>query len=128
MAYQPVFLLVWPNALFKAHWAIFIPDSTDKTCKQGKYLHVEGSLDKGFKLEIVRGWDISLSRHRPNSPIEIGWVRTDHVAETSAQQGVLTKDRTPRDRIEAIIAAVPAPSASLNSTTNEDPSVGTISP
>jgi len=112
--YRPIFLLVWPSALFKAHWAIFIPDATDKTYKQGKYIHVAGSLDKGFQFEVVRGWDINKSRSRPGSPIEIGWVRAEYIQDTPTN-GRLVKESVARDALEAFLAAVPPPTASLNS-------------
>lgn len=114
--WRPIFLLVWPSALFKAHWAIFVPDLNDKTIKKGKYIHVTGSLDKGYQLEIVRGYDISKSRVRPMSPIEIGLVPADMIKDTPTDDK-LVKESTPRDRLEAFLASVPPPSASLNSAT-----------
>lgn len=72
--HRPIFLLVWPNALFKAHWAIFVPEAGDKIYKKGKYIHVEGGLRNGFQQEIVCGWHLNLIRRRPGPPIEIGWL------------------------------------------------------
>ncbi|KAF2210190.1 hypothetical protein CERZMDRAFT_91193 [Cercospora zeae-maydis SCOH1-5] len=34
--YRPRFLLLWPSALFKAHWAIFIPEIEEKPFKRGQ--------------------------------------------------------------------------------------------
>lgn len=115
MEYRQIFLLVWPSGLFKAHWAIFIPDLADKTFKKGKYIHVEGALDSGFEMAVVRGWDIDQTNRRPGTPIEIGWVQSDKVVDTPTQKGRLEKDAVPRDKIEAFLASVPPPAASLNS-------------
>lgn len=116
---RPVFLLVWPNALFKVHWAVFIPDASDPTCKRGKYYHVEGSLKDGFRFEIVRGWDISKSRRRPHSPIEIGAIPAELVVDI-ATNDKLVKEAVPRDRIDAFFASVQPPSQSLNSVSTSE--------
>lgn len=112
--FRPVFLLIWPSATFKAHWAIFIPDADDRTYKRGRYIHVEGSLKEGFRFEIVRGWDISKSRRRPHSPIEIGCIPAGLVTD-SATDDKLIKESIARDQIEEFFASIPPPSASLNS-------------
>ena len=118
---RAIYLLVWPSALFKAHWAIFIPDADDKTVKIGRYIHATGSLDKGFQIEFVRGYDISKTRNRPQSPIEIGWVQADLLQDTPTN-GQLVKESQYRDRFEQHVAAVPTPPPSLRST-NDDAAV-----
>lgn len=120
--YRPIFLLAWESALFKAHWAVFVPNASDKTCKTGKYIHVVGNLEKGFEFEVVRGWDINMSRHRPLSPIEIGWVRVELVEDTPTVKGQLAKEAVPRDQLEAILASVAPPSKSLKSASSSEPS------
>ncbi|SMR52316.1 unnamed protein product [Zymoseptoria tritici ST99CH_1E4] len=123
VAYRPVFLLVWSSAKFKAHWALFIADAADKTFKSGKYIHVEGNPVDGFTFQIVRGWDINKSRRRPQSPIEIGWVRADLIVDVPSN-GQLVKESVPRDQLEAMLAAVPAPARSFNKVTEGDGSGG----
>ncbi|KAM3421447.1 hypothetical protein BST61_g1840 [Cercospora zeina] len=121
--YRPIFLLVWPSPLFKAHWAIFIPEAGDNTFKKGKYVHVEGHLREGFHFGIVRGWDLTLTNRRPKPAIEIGWIRSDLVVDTPAD-GSLIKDATPCDQLETFLAAVPAPGQSLNSVSSGGSSSG----
>lgn len=120
--HRPIFLLSWPSGTFKAHWAIFIPEAGDKTSKKSKYFHVEGNLRKGFNFVIVRGWDLNLSRSRPDTPIEIGWLLSDLVQDTPTTDDKLFKESIPRDDLEAILAAVPAPGKSLNSVSSGVPS------
>lgn len=109
-----IFLLVWRSMKFKAHWAIFIPDANDKTYKKGKYVHVHGSVNQGFKFQIVRNWNIDLSKNRPDWPLELGSVRAEHVqdVEVGKSDGLL-KDAAPFDTIERIMARISAPSASM---------------
>nr|POF17741.1 hypothetical protein CFP56_13153 [Quercus suber] len=121
--YRPIFLLVWPNATFKAHWAIFVPASTDKTFKTGTYIHVTGALDKGFKFEIVRGWDLDMTLRRPQSPIEIGWIQADWINDAPFERNLI-KEATPRDQLENFLAATAAPSGSLNRVSSGEASTG----
>lgn len=111
--YRPIFLLVWPSALFKAHWAIFIPEASDKTFKTGKYIHAEGNPKDGFNFQVVRGWDMNQSRRRPQVPIEIGWVPANLVSDIATEGGRLVKESVARDQLEAYMAAIPTPDATM---------------
>ena len=111
--YRAVYLLVWPNPIFKAHWAFFIPNADDRTVRKGNYIHVNGNVHDGYQIEFVHGYDVNLTTHRPLPPIEIGRVRADLLhAENQSDSSTY---ETPSDDIERLIAAVPAPEASLRS-------------
>ncbi|KAK4621529.1 hypothetical protein CLAFUW4_06966 [Fulvia fulva] len=114
--------------MFKAHWAIFIPESGDRSCKRGKYIHVIGSLKDGFQFELVRGYDMAKTGTRPLPAIEIGLVTAGFVVDTpSGGQrvkgaiGDLKNGQQPfraMDGLEQFLAAVAPPTKSLNSATS----------
>jgi len=109
--------------MFKAHWAIFVPLAGDKTFKSGKFIHVSGEVgEKGFELEIVRGWSIDKTRHRPNTPFEIGWVPTHLIVDTPTSKNRLEKDSKPADHLENVLASVKPPSQSLRDSKSTDSS------
>ena len=129
MTYRPIFLLVWPNPMFKAHWAIFVPLAGDKTFKSGKFIHVSGEVgEKGFELEIVRGWSIDKTRHRPGTPLEIGWVPTHLIVDTPTSKNRLEKDSKPADHLENVLASVKPPSQSLRDSKSTDSSSVSVPP
>ncbi|KAF1824756.1 uncharacterized protein K489DRAFT_189388 [Dissoconium aciculare CBS 342.82] len=70
---------------------------------------------KGFVFQIVRGWDINLTRSRPFNPIDLGWCQADLITDTPTASNQLVKDSIPRDRFEEILASIPAPGKSMRS-------------
>lgn len=67
----PVYVLIPPSPLFAAHWSLFIPNTEDSNL--GRRIHVAGDRLNGFKLEIIRGYDVSLHRNvTPNRRFLIG--------------------------------------------------------
>lgn len=111
--YRPVFLLCYESATFKAHWALFAPHAQSKTCKTGRKLHVTGNVQQGFHQEIIRNYDLSLTRTKPLTPIEIGLVSTRHLVDI-AEDFHFARDTTARDAFEQLVLSVPAPNQSLN--------------
>lgn len=63
-----VYILIPPSPLFAAHWSFFIPDilGTDVrgSCESdtGRRVHVAGDRLNGFKLEIIRNYNIRQHR------------------------------------------------------------------
>lgn len=90
--HRPIFLLVWPSAVFKAHWAVFVREINDLSLQTGKYIHVAGSLSGGFQFQIVRGNNLTKTRNYSNSPIEIGRIPaklySQYLIELPARQGI----------------------------------------
>ncbi|OTA86896.1 hypothetical protein M434DRAFT_399700 [Hypoxylon sp. CO27-5] len=111
--YRPIFLLCYESATFKAHWALFAPRLQDKACKAGRKIHVMGNVQQGFKHEIIRDYDLTKTRTKPLTPIEIGLVSTRHLVEV-AEDFRHGKDTTARDAFEDLVLSIPAPSQSLN--------------
>ncbi|KAK6956368.1 hypothetical protein Daesc_001645 [Daldinia eschscholtzii] len=112
--YRPVFLLCYPSATFKSHWALFVPKIQDKNCKAGgRKIHVTGNVQESFGHEIIRNYDLTQTRTKPLTPIEIGIVSTHYLVEV-AEDFVFAKDTIPRDAFEQLILSIPAPSQSLN--------------
>ncbi|KAI1139346.1 hypothetical protein F5Y05DRAFT_412448 [Hypoxylon sp. FL0543] len=111
--YRSVFLLTYKSATFKSHWALFVPHAQDRSCKTGRKIHAIGNVQEGFEIEIIRNYDLTLTRTKPLTPIELGIVSTQYLVEVAEdfQYGI---DTTARDAFEDLILSVPAPSKSLN--------------
>ncbi|KAI1648775.1 hypothetical protein F4815DRAFT_90977 [Daldinia loculata] len=111
--YRPVFLLCYPSATFKSHWALFAPQVHDKKCRAGRKIHVTGNVQQGFKHEIIRNYDLTQTRTKPLTPLEIGLVSTQHLVEI-AEDLRFAEDTAARDAFEQLVLSIPAPSQSLN--------------
>ncbi|KAI1472385.1 uncharacterized protein F4812DRAFT_11387 [Daldinia caldariorum] len=103
--YRPVFLLCYPSATFKSHWALFVPLAEDKNCRAGRKIHVTGNVQEGFNHEIIRNYDLSETHTRPQTPKEIGIVSTRYLVEV-AKDLVYAKDTTARDPFEEFILSL----------------------
>ncbi|KAI1267652.1 hypothetical protein F5Y18DRAFT_307873 [Xylariaceae sp. FL1019] len=121
--YRSVFLLHYGSATFKAHWALFVPDPLDNRCKKGRKIHVAGSVKEGFKHEITRNCNLTLTRTKPETPLEIGIVSTQYIIEV-AQDAKYGLDTTARDPFEELVLSVPAPNQSLNKASDQTAQTG----
>ena len=136
-----LYVLVPPSPLFAAHWSFFIPDPppldpNKRQCRLeestiGRRIHVVGDRLNGFKMEIVRGYD--LKKDRSNSSgrkFAIGVVEAASISgsflpsggfnaiEDTAQQkdedeGGGIVDTQARDKFERICVGAEAPGPSL---------------
>ncbi|KAI1803740.1 hypothetical protein F4811DRAFT_523384 [Daldinia bambusicola] len=111
--YRPVFLMYYPSATFKSHWAFLVPLAGDKRCRTGRKIHVIGNVSEGFNHEIIRNYDLFQTYTKPETPIEIGSVPTRYLVEV-AEDLVYAVDTTARDPFEELVLSIPAPSKSLN--------------
>lgn len=135
---QPiVYVLVPPSPLFAAHWSLFIPDILGASTRgilesdMGRRMHVSGDRLNGFKLEIIRGYNIRQHRSVGSRRFAIGRVSTLHSSQPDASdarasttefsetkdedEGGGTVDNVPRDAFEEVCVSVEAPGPSLNS-------------
>jgi hypothetical protein len=120
--YRPIYLLCYPSAKFKAHWAIFVPELQDRSVKKGKLIHVQGTVSTGFAHEIKRNYDMKETRNQPHTPIEIGLVPA-HLIVDNTGDGSYTSDCTPQDSFEEFLLSIPAPGKSLNTVAEGNVSV-----
>ncbi|KAI9665382.1 MAG: hypothetical protein M1831_001820 [Alyxoria varia] len=136
-----LYVLVPPSPLFAAHWSFFIPDvlplNPNKKQRRreesniGRRIHVVGDRRNGFKLEIVRGFD--LKKDRTNSDgrrFAIGVVAAANASDSpqrsessgTAEKGVEEKDedegggtidKQAEDEFERVCVEIDAPGPSL---------------
>ena len=118
-----VYVLIPPSPLFAAHWSFFIPDTEDSS--HGRRIHVSGDRLNGFKLEIIRAYDVSLHRSVSSSRrFRIGAVSSSsRSAEPAAGTEYVQKDEDEGggyvdnnavDELERVCLEVDAPGPSLN--------------
>jgi hypothetical protein len=125
--WRPVFLLCYPSAKFKSHWAIFVPELQDLRVHKGKLIHVVGNVREGFELEFKRNYDLNFTNNPPGTPIELGLAPSAYLLDTIGEN-VYTADSDPKDYFEKMIASVPAPSKSLNTVQRDSVSVQAYPP
>lgn len=124
-ALRPVYVLIPPSPLFSAHWSLFIPDSEDSSC--GRRIHVSGDRFNGFKLEMIRGYDVSLHRglnlsrrfrignvSQPECGTFNGPSRGPDDAQKDEDEGGGYVDNHATDELESVCLEVEAPGPSLN--------------
>ena len=106
-------VIVYHSRLFKAHWAILVPDqgNSHTTTK----IQVTGSLAAGFKHEFQRRYNPE-GTGRGHSLYELGSVPKKAVAPV--EEGTIDEMDTKtaaRNRLEQIALTVPAPGPRLRS-------------
>ncbi|EPS36706.1 hypothetical protein H072_9736 [Dactylellina haptotyla CBS 200.50] len=92
-----IYQVVYPNPLFKDHWALLIP----KEGLKGYYLEAAGDALNGFTVEIQEDYD---------------------VADTSSRYScVALSDITDVEKAIEVARGVPPPPKSLRSASSEEP-------
>ncbi|KAF2210191.1 hypothetical protein CERZMDRAFT_91194 [Cercospora zeae-maydis SCOH1-5] len=129
-----LYVLVPPSPLFAAHWSFFLPDSKgyDSISKRheesplGRRIHVAGDRLHGFKLEMIREYDVSKHRGVASRKFPIGIVPGRYLQSSERINGVHSGvakdedegggfvDNQPRDEFERLCTKVEAPGPSLN--------------
>ncbi len=64
---------------------------------------MKGNVREGFTHEIKKNYDLSQTRSRPNTPIEIGFVPVNLIFDTIGD-GSYTSDCVPQDELEKLLA------------------------
>jgi hypothetical protein len=144
MSGSAVYVVIPPSPLFAAHWSFFVPypsppsDSERRGVREsriGRRIHVSGDRLNGFKLEIIRSYDVG--KHRSvgaDRQFRIGVLSLPSAQDSTTESGSLgtdtlignngeTKDEedgggfvdnSPRDPFEQICTDIDAPGPSLN--------------
>ena len=76
MTSTPLNLIVYRSPLFAAHWALFLPSSTNR--KVGKRIHADGSPATGFEVILEPEYDLRECTQNYQI-IELGEVKAEHV-------------------------------------------------
>ncbi|RSL69736.1 hypothetical protein CEP54_002105 [Fusarium duplospermum] len=112
---RTIFLIVYNNRLFPAHWVIWIPSQSDPNI--GKIINAAGDVLTGFDITFERNYNIS-AENRPHQVISLGQVEDGDVVDVpgdgshrveSESQG----DLVAWDPIEEAGLSIPAPVKSL---------------
>jgi hypothetical protein len=82
-----LYVVIPPSALFAAHWSFFIPDTLGydpvtkryEESKQGRRIHATGDRLNGFKLEIVRDYDVAKHRSVGTRRFAVGLIPHKHL-------------------------------------------------
>lgn len=75
-----LYVLIPPSPLFAAHWSFFIPDLLDATTRgsresdHGRRIHVADDRLNGFKLEIIRNYNVRQHRSVGSRRFAIGRI------------------------------------------------------
>ncbi|KAI0202824.1 hypothetical protein F4808DRAFT_419991 [Astrocystis sublimbata] len=117
---RTIYLIIYNNPLFPAHWALWIPSPSPSpaTTTTGKRIHIEGDAATGFQLSFDRAYDTKFES-RKYKIIFLAEVDDIHVSDddddnTPRDDGSNTVvDQEPQDTLERIAASVPPPEPSL---------------
>ncbi|KAL9098095.1 MAG: hypothetical protein Q9163_006178 [Psora crenata] len=109
-------LLVYHSPLFPAHWALFIPLTTN--AQVGKLIQAMGDAKTGFTLEFVRNYNLAFTT-RQHSVLPLAVVESSHVVDVPGNE-TESKDREAVDPIEMKALAVPVPGPSLRSLSSSE--------
>ena len=130
----PLYVLVPPSRLFAAHWSFFLPDRNAAETSAGRHatgrrIHVSGDRLNGFKLEMIRDYDVRKHRAVGTRLFPIGLVPgyalrpladAQHVEDWAnierkdEDEGGGYIDNRPVDALECLCLEVEAPGPSLN--------------
>jgi hypothetical protein len=113
---RPVYLVVYNNRVFLAHWALWIPShdtGADKAGNVGKIIHVQGDARSGFNHEFKRNYDMSVTT-RTKEILLLGSTNSKNVVD-GTYTGPVVLDNTATDVIEQWALYIPAPGPSLRS-------------
>lgn len=145
-----LYVLIPPSPLFVAHWSLFVPDrvTSNGTGSQqnkgrgiGRRIHVAGDRLNGFRLEIVRQYDVEKHERVGKRRFAIGTVSDEALAplmkgdpalqdqiesyqHKEEEEGGGYIDIRPIDRLESAILEIEAPGPSLTSISNSEASNG----
>lgn len=129
----PLYVVIPPSALFAAHWSFFIPEllpfdpitKRHEEAKLGRRIHATGDRLNGFKLEIIRNYDISKHRSVGTRRFAIGLLPSKYLQSVRipASEGLRKDDdegggyvdNEPTDDFEKLCVEVETPGPSLNS-------------
>ncbi|GAP87940.1 hypothetical protein SAMD00023353_1600580 [Rosellinia necatrix] len=106
-------LLVFNGSPFKDHWAFWIPTSRNPSF--GVVIHAVGDVRHGFKFEVKRNLNITLTNQRPTQIIPLQWVDGIFFDEAAMlNNDVYRLDNKPVCAFEDSAYKAPAPTKSLN--------------
>lgn len=143
----PLYVLIPPSPLFAAHWSFFIPNLLDydaisrrhEESTIGRRIHVSGDRLNGFRLEIVRQYDVSKHRSVGSRRYLVALIPAKHL-QASASESLPPAERFKQkdddegggyidndaiDDFERICVEVEAPGPSLNRVSQTASSVPT---
>jgi hypothetical protein len=134
-----LFVIIPPSPLFAAHWSLFILDRRRQNMSStsvgnndattGRRIHVSGDRLNGFKLEIIRRYNITKHRGIGSRRFPIGQISQDNISDISAElerelvdshpikdedEGGGYVDNQPKDDLERICVKIEPPGPSLN--------------
>jgi len=112
---RTVYLVVYNAPIFPAHWGLWIPSSNDPGV--GKLLHAEGDAATGFDIVFKRNYALD-STTRKYTLLQVAEVSDQHVVDVTGD-GSRGSDATAHDKLEQVLLGVPAPSASLVSSSSQ---------
>lgn len=112
-------LMVYHRALFKAHWALFVPSLTNHDI--GKRIDASGDVRKGFHHVLTRNFDLKME-DRTYSLIEIGALTKgccldDELGEEAVDEGPTVAGA--RNELERLMLGVEAPGPSMRSANSQ---------
>ncbi|KAF1943670.1 hypothetical protein EJ02DRAFT_433041 [Clathrospora elynae] len=114
---RTVYLVIYNSPLFPAHWGLWIPSLNDPTV--GKLLHAEGDAANGFEIVFKRNYALDATS-RPHQSLPLAEVSDHHVVDVKGD-GSRGSDSTAHDNLEQVLLSVPAPGASLVSSSSQGP-------
>lgn len=110
---RPVYLIVYSSPLFKAHWALWVPEYSSQASGRGKVIHVTGDPRTGFEHQFKRNYDINAT-DKAHMTVFLGNGDASRILDTPGD-GYYTNDTAARDDLEHWALTVPAPGPSLRS-------------
>lgn len=143
----PLYVLIPPSPVFAAHWSFFIPNLLDydlisrrhEESNIGRRIHVSGDRLNGFRLEVVRNYDVSKHRSVGSRRYLVASIPAKHLQSSSSgdpttnekpkqkdeEEGGGYIDNNPSDDFEQVCVEVEAPGPSLNRVSQTASSVPT---
>ncbi|KAF4976811.1 hypothetical protein FDECE_18428, partial [Fusarium decemcellulare] len=106
-------LVIYNGSPFKDHWAYFVRSSTHPSI--GVIIHATGDVRNGFRFEIKRNYDFSVTSTKPTSRIPLQWIDPKYVNENVMRNnGIYKSDSAPVCGFEVSVHKVKAPEKSLS--------------
>ena len=110
---RDIYLVSYPSAPFKDHWAIFVPSA--QRSDFGTLIQVEGDVRNGFRHGFRRNYNSKLSTRHPKL-ILLGRVADQHVHATPSTGALISENIVPVDNVEQAAFSEPPPGPSMNPT------------
>lgn len=122
-----VYLLVFHRALFKAHWSLLIPDSSEPggAQKSGRRVDVQGTVAGGFTHAVQRDYDLR-TESSTVSAIPIGVIPLEKLRPFPDWTPEEVGGPVARDEFEEAILKVAAPGPTLRSAATDSTEVRSI--